>query len=200
MFQLIFISAWLTWIFLSFPAIAAWLPTPIHHYDAEDDNTALQHKTAKNIIPEIVLDGRTYRFEKNTLVDIQRAIGGKIHHTPRTEWMCFYNRADKQTWWFMSNKEMQAGSLSAVAISLNASPVACTETDKPLSVIYSVPGPGAQSHRLSRYFDISLDAGSSFGFYFEQSPEIGKNQLNGLKYYFTGDKVSEILFSQVTTM
>ncbi|MDL4914907.1 MAG: hypothetical protein QRY16_14275 [Enterobacterales bacterium endosymbiont of Blomia tropicalis] len=200
MLKLIVITASLTSIFLSSSAFASRLPTPVYRYDAEDDSVALHHKTAKDIIPRITLDGRTYRFEENTLVDIQRALGGEIHHTQRTEWICFYNRADQQTLWFLSNKVMQHGRLSGVAISQNGSSADCTKTDKPLSVSYSVPGPGAQHQTLSRYFDTPPGAGSPDSFYCEHALDKGATQLNGLQYYFTGDKVSEILFSQVTTM
>lgn len=200
MLKLIVITVSLTSIFLSSSAFASHLPTPVYHYDDEEDSVVLQHKTAKDIIPRITLNGRTYRFEENTLVDIQRALGGEIHHTQRTEWICFYNRANQQALWFLSNKEIQHGRLSGVAISQNGFSAGCTETDKPLSIIYSVPGPGAQHQTLSRYFDTPAGAGSPVSFYCEYALEKETTQLNGLQYYFTNGKVSEILFSQVTTM
>jgi len=185
---------------LSFSAISSQPPALVSHYDDESHSVALSHKTTKEIAPQIILQGHKYQFEKNTLSDIQHELGGIIHHTPRTEWICFYSRGERQTWWFLSNKEMHHGDLSGIAISQSRSSQYCTDTDKPLSVIYSVPGPGAQRQTVLRYFDIPSDADGNISFYHEHALNKEVTQLNGLQYYFTGDKVTEILFSQVTTM
>jgi hypothetical protein len=200
MLKSVLMSFTLALLFLCSVSFASQLPVQVRHYDSDDETSVLMHKTSLDIIPKIIINGQSYGFEEHSLSDIQRAAGGKINYTKRTSWLCFYSPQDKKAYWFLSNNEMQRGQLSAVTVSQADLSGSCTQPDHSLSVLYSVPGLLSQEKTISDYFGIGIKNANTLNFYVEKTLNKGISQINSVQYYFTGNEVSEIVFTQTTTL
>ncbi|EOD3510293.1 hypothetical protein ACM912_000597 [Cronobacter sakazakii] len=151
------------------------------------------HETDKDLLPVIAIGTTEYKFEVNTLASIAKNAGVKVNKDNLASWICL--KSGGINYWFISDNEMGAGDLTAVAIAKDGSP--CTPYKGVLQVSVKAPVLTTKEE-VGNYFNNNLK--KDIVMYYKDIKKSDKyTQSNSIMYYLKDDKVQGVVISQGTT-
>ncbi|ELY2667297.1 hypothetical protein SMZ34_001878 [Cronobacter sakazakii] len=163
------------------------------YYDDITEVYSDNHETDKDLLPVIAIGTTEYKFEVNTLASIAKNAGVKVNKDNLASWICL--KSGGINYWFISDNEMGAGDLTAVAIAKDGSP--CTPYKGVLQVSVKAPVLTTKEE-VGNYFNNNLK--KDIVMYYKDIKKSDKyTQSNSIMYYLKGDKVQGFVISQGTT-
>ncbi len=151
------------------------------------------HETDKDLLPVIAIGTTEYKFEVNTLASIAKNAGVKVNKDNLASWICL--KSGGINYWFISDNEMGAGDLTAVAIAKDGS--SCTPYKGVLQVSVKAPVLTTKEE-VGNYFNNNLK--KDIVMYYKDIKKSDKyTQSNSIMYYLKDDKVQGVVISQGTT-
>ncbi|EIZ9492961.1 hypothetical protein [Cronobacter sakazakii] len=163
------------------------------YYDDITDVYSDNHETDKDLLPVIAIGTTEYKFEVNTLASIAKNAGVKVNKDNLASWICL--KSGDINYWFISDNEMGAGDLTAVAIAKDGSP--CTPYKGVFDVSVKAPMLTTKEE-IANYFNSNLK--KDIVMYYKDIKKSDKyTQSNSIMYYLKGDKVQGVVISQGTT-
>ncbi|EKK3984413.1 MULTISPECIES: hypothetical protein [Cronobacter] len=163
------------------------------YYDDITEVYSDNHETDKDLVPVIAIGTTEYKFEVNTLASIAKNAGVKVNKDNLASWICL--KSGGINYWFISDNEMGAGDLTAVAIAKDGSP--CTPYKGVLQVSVKAPVLTTKEE-TEKYFKHKPK--KDIVMYYKDIEKSGEyTQSNSIMYYLKGDKVQGVIISQGTT-
>ncbi|NCH99982.1 hypothetical protein EHI96_08965 [Cronobacter malonaticus] len=163
------------------------------YYDDITEVYSDNHETDKDLVPVIVAGATEYKFEINTLESIAKNAGVKVNKDNLASWICL--KSGDINYWFISDNEMGAGALTAVAIAKDGSP--CTPYKGVLQV--SVKAPVLTTKEEAEKYFNHKPKKDIVMYYKDINKSDQYTQSNSIMYYLKGDKVQGVIISQGTT-
>ncbi|EOI5726865.1 hypothetical protein ACMS09_000252 [Cronobacter malonaticus] len=163
------------------------------YYDDITEAYSDNHVTDKDLVPVIAIGITEYKFEVNTLASIAKNADVKVNKDNLASWICL--NSGGINYWFISDKEMGAGDLTAVAIAKDGSP--CTPYKGLLKV--SVKAPVLTTKEETEKYFNHKPKKDIVMYYKDINKSYEYTQSNSIMYYLKGDKVQGVIISQGTT-
>ncbi|EKY3233293.1 hypothetical protein SMY33_004005 [Cronobacter malonaticus] len=163
------------------------------YYDDITEVYSDNHETDKDLVPVIAIGTTEYKFEVNTLASIAKNADVKVNKDNLASWICL--KSGDINYWFISDNEMGAGDLTAVAIAKDGSP--CPLYKGVLKVSVKAPVLTTKEE-VANYFNNKLK--KDIVMYYKDIKKSDKyTQSNSIMYYLKDDKVQGVIVSQGTT-
>ena len=165
------------------------------YYD--EDGSLAEISTTMPLIPIITIGKKTVQMEVTHLADISST---PVNKDSSAHWTCLHDD-DGTNYWFISDNEMGAGLLTALAISKDGSHKECAKTTEHISVsVANIPLLNATHGNLVKWFGKSEIAKQKAVLFYHETPvKNGFIQSNTVSYYFDGEKVRGVIIGQITS-
>ena len=165
------------------------------YYD--EDGSLAEISTTQPLIPIITIGKKTVQMEVTHLADISST---PVNKDSSAHWVCLHDD-DGTNYWFISDNEMGAGLLTALAISNDGSHKECVKTTEHVSVsVANIPLLNTTHGNLVKWFGKSEIAKQKAVLFYHETPvKNGFIQSNTVSYYFDGEKVRGVIIGQITS-
>ncbi|GJA03569.1 hypothetical protein ECV0102_39170 [Enterobacter cloacae] len=165
------------------------------YYD--EDGSLAEISTTMPLTPIITIGKKTVQMEVTHLADISST---PVNKDSSARWICLHDD-DGTNYWFISDNEMGAGLLTALAISKDGSYKECAKTTGHVSVsVANIPLLNASHGNLVKWFGKSEIAKQKAVLFYHETPvKNGFIQSNTVSYYFDGEKVRGVIIGQITS-
>ncbi|ENT6813859.1 hypothetical protein ABK735_04950 [Enterobacter kobei] len=165
------------------------------YYD--EDGSLAEISTTMPLTPIITIGKKTVQMEVTHLADISST---PVNKDSSARWICLHDD-DGTNYWFISDNEMGAGLLTALAISKDGSHKECAKTTGHVSVsVANIPLLNASHGNLVKWFGKSEIAKQKAVLFYHETPvKNGFIQSNTVSYYFDGEKVRGVIIGQITS-
>lgn len=163
----------------------------------QDDVTTPEEPTEVPLYPTITIGKKTVQMEVTHLSDIT---GSPVEKDRSARWICLHDD-DGTNYWFISDNEMGAGLLTALAIARDGIHKECAKTTEPVRVsVANVPLLNATHGNLVKLFgNKELATKKAMLFYHETPVQDGFIQCNTVSYSFDDEKVRGVIIGQITS-
>ena len=163
----------------------------------QDDGTTSEEPTEVPLYPTITIGKKTVQMEVTHLADISST---PVNKDSSARWVCLHDD-DGTNYWFISDNEMGAGLLTALAIARDGIHEGCAKTTEPVRVsVANVPLLNATHGNLVTLFGKKEIAKKKAMLFYQETPvQNGFIQSNTVSYYFDGDKVRGVIIGQITS-
>ncbi|MCU6427663.1 hypothetical protein KWH77_15770 [Enterobacter sichuanensis] len=165
-------------------------------YYNEDDSLA-EISTTLPLSPTITIGKKTVQMEVTPLVDISSTT---VQKGSSARWVCLHDD-DGTNYWFISDNEMGAGLLTALAIAQDGIHKECAKTTEHVSVsVTNVPLLNAMRGNLVKLFGKKEIAKNNAMLFYQETPvQNGFIRSNTVSYYFDSEKVRGVIIGQITS-
>ncbi|MEB6579157.1 hypothetical protein MXL58_18720 [Enterobacter quasiroggenkampii] len=165
------------------------------YYDEDDSLT--ENSTTLPLFPTITIGNKTLQMEATHLSDITSS---PVNKDSSARWICLHDD-DGTNYWFISDNEMGAGLLTALAIARDGIHKECAKTTEPVKVsIANVPLLNATHGNLVKLFgNKEIAKKKAMLFYHETPVQDGFIQSNTVSYSFDGEKMLGVIIGQITS-
>ncbi|WP_240477073.1 hypothetical protein [Enterobacter genomosp. O] len=165
------------------------------YYD--EGGTLAEISTTMPLSPTIVIGKKTVQMEVTPLADISSTA---VQKGSSARWVCLHDD-DGTNYWFISDNEMGAGLLTALAIAQDGIHSECAKTTEHIKVsVAHLPLLNATYGNLVELFDKKeIPKNNELLFYQETPVQNGFTQSNTVSYYFDGEKVRGVIIGQITS-
>lgn len=165
------------------------------YYDEDDSLT--ENSTTVPLFPTIIIGNKTLQMEATHLSDITSS---PVNKDSSSRWICLHDD-DGTNYWFISDNEMGAGLLTALAIARDGIHKECAKTTEPVKVsIANVPLLNATHGNLVKLFgNKEIAKKKAMLFYHETPVQDGFIQSNTVSYSFDGEKMLGVIIGQITS-
>lgn len=165
------------------------------YYD--EDGSLTEISTTVPLTPIITIGKKTVQMEVTHLSDITST---PVNKDSSARWICLHDN-DSTNYWFISDNEMGAGLLTALAIARDGIHSECAKTTEPVSVsVANVPLLNAKHGNLVALFGKKEIAKKKAMLLYQETPvQNGFIQSNTVSYYFDGEKVRGVIIGQITS-
>ncbi|RTN96066.1 hypothetical protein EKN83_11820 [Enterobacter sp. WCHEn090032] len=165
-------------------------------YYNEDDSLA-EISTTLPLSPTITIGKKTVQMEVTPLVDISSTT---VQKGSSARWVCLHDD-DGTNYWFISDNEMGAGLLTALAIAQDGIHKECAKTTEHVSVsVANVPLLNATHGNLVELLGKKEIAKNNAMLFYQETPvKNGFIRSNTVSYYFDGEKVRGVIIGQITS-
>lgn len=163
-----------------------------------DENTRLAEiSTTLPLTPTITVGKRTVKMENTYLSDITST---PVKKDGSARWVCLHD-VGGTNYWFISDNEMGAGLLTALAIAKDGIHKECRKTTEHVRVsVGDVPLLNATHGNLVEMFGMKEIAHQEAILFYQETPvQNGFTQSNTVSYYFDGEKVRGVIIGQITS-
>ena len=163
----------------------------------QDDGTTSEEPTEVPLYPTITIGKKTVQMEVTHLADISST---PVNKDSSARWVCLHDD-DGTNYWFISDNEMGAGLLTALAIARDGIHEGCAKTTEPVRVsVANVPLLNATHGNLVELFGKKEIAKKKAMLFYQETPvQNGFIQSNTVSYYFDGEKVRGVIIGQITS-
>ena len=163
----------------------------------QDDGTTAEQPTKVSLSPTINIGKKTIEMEVSTLSEITSTPAEK---DSSASWVCLH-ASDGTNYWFISDNEMGAGSLTAIAMAKDGMHKKCSKASKSISVsVANVPLLNATHANLVDLFGKQeVTKKNGILFYHETPVQDGFIQSNTVSYYFNSENVRGVIIGQITS-
>ena len=153
----------------------------------QDDGTTPEEPTTMPLYPTITIGKKTVQMEVTHLSDITST---PVNKDSSARWVCLHDD-DGTNYWFISDNEMGAGLLTALAIARDGIHEGCAKTTEPVRVsVANVPLLNATHGNLVTLFGKKEIAKKKAMLFYQETPvQNGFIQSNTVSYYFDAEKV-----------
>lgn len=161
------------------------------------DGTTSEEPTEVPLYPTITIGKKTVQMEVTHLADISST---PVNKDSSACWFCHHDD-DDTNYWFISDNEMGAGLLTAIAIARDGIHKECAKTTEAVKVsVANVPLLNATHGNLVKLFgNKEIAKKKAMLFYHETPVQDGFIQSNTVSYYFDGEKVRGVIIGQITS-
>ncbi|HEC5279796.1 TPA: hypothetical protein R3V32_001252 [Enterobacter cloacae] len=165
-------------------------------YD-DEDGTLTEISTTMPLSPTITIGMKIVQMEVTHLSDIANT---PVKKGSSARWACLHDD-DGTNYWFISDNEMGAGLLTALAIARDGVHKECEKTTEHVSVsVANVPLLNATHENLVKVFGKKEIAKNNAMLFYQETPvQNGFTQSNTVSYYFNGEKVRGVIIGQITS-
>lgn len=165
------------------------------YYD--EDGTLAEISTTMSLSPTIVIGKKTVQMEVTPLADIS---GTAVQKGSSARWVCLHDD-DGTNYWFISDNEMGAGLLTALAIAQDGIHSECAKTTEHVRVsVANLPLLNATHGNLVELFGKKEIAKNNAMLFYQETPvQNGFTRSNTVSYYFDGKKVRGVIIGQITS-
>lgn len=165
------------------------------YYDEDDSLT--ENSTTVPLSPTITIGKQAVRMEVTHLSDISTT---PVNKDSSARWVCLHDD-DGTNYWFISDNEMGAGLLTALAIARDGIHKECAKTTEAVKVsVANVPLLNATHGNLVELFGNKEIAKKKAMLFYQETPvQNGFIQSNTVSYSFDGDKVRGVIIGQITS-
>lgn len=165
------------------------------YYDEDDSLTEIS--TAMPLSPTIAIGKQAVQMGVTHLADISST---PVNKDSSARWVCLYDNVGTN-YWFISDNEMGAGLLTALAIAKDGIHKECAKTTEPVKVsVANVPLLNATHGNLVKLFGNKEFAKKKAMLFYHETPvQDGFIQSNTVSYYFDGEKVRGVIIGQITS-
>ncbi|EHN8829188.1 hypothetical protein I4B46_003721 [Enterobacter bugandensis] len=165
------------------------------YYD--EDGSLTEISTTMPLTPIITIGKKTVQMEVTHLADISST---PVNKDSSTRWVCLHDD-DGTNYWFISDNEMGAGLLTALAIARDGIHKECAKTTEPVRVsVANVPLLNATHGNLVKLFGHKeIATKKAMLFYHETPVQDGFIQSNTVSYSFDDEKVRSVIIGQITS-
>lgn len=165
------------------------------YYNEDDSLTEISSKLP--LTPTITVGKKTLKMEVTHLTDISST---PINKDDSARWVCLHDDSGT-TYWFISDNEMGAGLLTALAIAKDGIHKECAKTTEHVSVsVANVPLLNATHEDLIKLSGMKeIDKKKAMLFYQETPVQEEFIKSNTVTYYFNGEKVRGVIIGQITS-
>lgn len=165
------------------------------YYD--EDGSLTEISTTMPLNPIITIGKKTVQMEVTHLSDITST---PVNKDRSARWVCLHDD-DDTNYWFISDNEMGAGLLTALAIARDGIHEGCAKTTEPVRVsVANVPLLNATHGNLVALFGKKEIAKKKAMLFYQETPvQNGFIQSNTVSYYFDGEKVRGVIIGQITS-
>jgi hypothetical protein len=165
------------------------------YYD--EGGTLAEISTTMSLSPTIVIGKKTVQMEASPLADISSTA---VQKGSSARWVCLHDD-DGTNYWFISDNEMGAGLLTALAIAQDGIHSECAKTTENIKVsVAHLPLLNATYGNLVELFGKKeIRKNNEMLFYQETPVQNGFTQSNTVSYYFDGEKVRGVIIGQITS-
>lgn len=163
----------------------------------QDNGTTPEEPATLPLYPTITIGKKTIQMEVSRLSDITSA---SFEKGSSARWVCLHDD-DGTNYWFISDNEMGAGLLTALAIARDGVHKECAKTTEHVSVsVANVPLLNATHENLVKVFGKKEIAKNNAMLFYQETPvQNGFTQSNTVSYYFNGEKVRGVIIGQITS-
>ncbi len=165
------------------------------YYNEDDLLTEISSKLP--LTPIITVGKKTMKMEVTHLTDISST---PVNKGDSARWVCLHDDSST-TYWFISDNEMGAGLLTALAIAQDGIHKECAKTTEHVSVsVANVPLLNATHEDLVKLSGMKEIAKKKAMLFYQETPvqeEFIKS--NTVTYYFNGEKVRGVIIGQITS-
>ncbi|MFJ5854845.1 hypothetical protein ACIQCT_18185 [Enterobacter cancerogenus] len=165
------------------------------YYNDDDSLTEISSKLP--LTPTITVGKKTMKMEVTHLTDISST---PINKDDSARWVCLHDDSGT-TYWFISDNEMGAGLLTALAIAKDGIHKECAKTTEYVSVsVANVPLLNATHEDLVKLSGMKEIAKKKAMLFYQETPvQEGFIKSNTVSYYFNGEKVRGVIIGQITS-
>ncbi|CAD5351266.1 conserved exported protein of unknown function [Enterobacter cancerogenus] len=165
------------------------------YYNEDDSLTEISSKLP--LPPTITIGKKTLKMEVTHLTDISST---PINKDDSARWVCLHDDSGT-TYWFISDNEMGAGLLTALAIAKDGIHKECAKTTEHVSVsVANVPLLNATHEDLVKLSGMKEIAKKKAMLFYQETPvQEGFIKSNTVSYYFNGEKVRGVIIGQITS-
>lgn len=165
------------------------------YYD--EDGSLTEISTIVPLSPTITIGKKTVQMEVTHLSQI---FSTYVEKDSSAHWICLHDD-DGTNYWFISDNEMGAGLLTALAISRDGIHKECVNTTERVSVSVSgVPLLNATHGDLVELFGKKTIGNRKKILLYQETPvQDGFVQNNTVSYYFDGEKLRGVIIGQITS-
>lgn len=165
------------------------------YYNEDDSLTEISSKLP--LTPTITVGKKTMKMEVTHLTDISSS---PINKDDSARWVCLHDDSGT-TYWFISDNEMGAGLLTALAIAKDGIHKECAKTTEHVSVsVANVPLLNATHEDLVKLSGMKEIAKKKAMLFYQETPvQEGFIKSNTVSYYFNGEKVRGVIIGQITS-
>ena len=165
------------------------------YYD--EDGSLTEISTAMPLSPTIAIGKQAVQMEVTHLADISST---PVNKDSSARWFCLHDD-DDTNYWFISDNEMGAGLLTALAIARDGIHKECAKTTEPVKVsVANVPLLNATHGNLVALLGKKEIAKKKAMLFYQETPvQNGFIQSNTVSYYFDGEKVRGVIIGQMTS-
>ncbi|MEI9483174.1 hypothetical protein V5093_16120 [Enterobacter cancerogenus] len=165
------------------------------YYNEDDSLTEISSKLP--LTPTITVGKKTMKMEVTHLTDISST---PINKDDSARWVCLHDDSGT-TYWFISDNEMGAGLLTALAIAQDGIHKECAKTTEHVSVsVANVPLLNATHEDLIKLSGMKEIAKKKAMLFYQETPvQEGFIKSNTVSYYFNGEKVRGVIIGQITS-
>lgn len=162
-----------------------------------EDGSLTEISTTMPLTPIITIGKKTVQMEVTHLSDITST---PVNKDRSARWICIHDD-DGTNYWFISDNEMGAGLLTALAIARDGIHKECAKTTEPVRVsVANVPLLNATHGNLVKLFGHKeLATKKAMLFYHETPVQDGFIQSNTVSYSFDDEKVRGVIIGQITS-
>lgn len=162
-----------------------------------DDGTTPEEPTKLPLYPTISIGKKNIQMEMSLLSDTTNA---PVEKDSSAHWICLHDD-DGTNYWFISDNEMGAGLLTALAIAKDGNHKECVNTTERVSVSVSgVPLLNATHGDLVELFGKKAIGNRKKILLYQETPvQDGFVQSNTVSYYFDGEKLRGVIIGQITS-
>lgn len=161
-----------------------------------EDDSLTEISTTMPLTPTITIGKKTVQMEVTHLADISST---PVNKDSSARWFCLHDD-DDTNYWFISDNEMGAGLLTALAIARDGIHKECAKTTEPVKVsVANVPLLNATHGNLVKLFgNKEIAKKKAMLFYHETPVQDGFIQSNTVSYSFDGEKMLGVIIGQIT--
>ncbi|MCI2293370.1 MULTISPECIES: hypothetical protein [Enterobacter] len=165
------------------------------YYD--EGGTLAEISTTMSLSPTITIGKTTVQMEVTHLEDISSTA---VQKGNSARWVCLHDD-DGTNYWFISDSEMGAGLLTALAIAQDGIHSECAKTTEPIKVsVAHLQLLNATYENLVELFGKKEIAKNNAMLFYQETPvQNGFTQSNTVSYYFDGEKVRGVIIGQITS-
>lgn len=165
------------------------------YYNEDDSLTEISSKLP--LTPTITVGKKTMKMEVTHLTDISST---PVNKGDSARWVCLHDDSGT-TYWFISDNEMGAGLLTALAIAQDGIHKECAKTMEHVSVsVANVPLLNATHEDLVKLSGMKEIAKKKAMLFYQETPvQEGFIKSNTVSYYFNGEKVRGVIIGQITS-
>ena len=165
------------------------------YYNENGSRTEISSKLP--LTPTITVGKKTLKMEVTHLTDISST---PINKDDSARWVCLHDDSGT-TYWFISDNEMGAGLLTALAIAKDGIHKECAKTTEHVSVsVANVPLLNATHEDLVKLSGMKEIAKKKAMLFYQETPvQEGFIKSNTVSYYFNGEKVRGVIIGQITS-
>ncbi|QXA51683.1 hypothetical protein I6L58_12140 [Enterobacter cancerogenus] len=165
------------------------------YYNEDDSLTEISSKFP--LTPTITVGKKTMKMEVTHLTDISST---PVNKDDSARWVCLHDDSGTN-YWFISDNEMGAGLLTALAIAQDGIHKECAKTTEHVSVsVANVPLLNATHEDLVKLSGMKEIAKKKAMLFYQETPvQEGFIKSNTVSYYFNGEKVRGVIIGQITS-